>query len=241
MFRYSKILVMVVITVLLAAGGLFAVAALSSHDQALADVAASAIASPSPDSGVTQSPTPTVDSAAVLLDIKKFKKLALKVEKKARLARVELVKRRKAFGKSLPAKLKPHSAFDTWESRRRYYKCHLDSIKRWNSYYWNKMVTKPGKGGTIGVDRWKPLLRYCGMPAKQMWHALSVMWRESNGDSKQANSSNHVGLYQFARDWWWNMKTGKLKWNPRDPFQNVLHFVRAVLGKSGWSPWAETA
>jgi hypothetical protein len=167
-----------------------------------------------------------------------YKGGALKAERKAKVARVELVKRRKAFLRSAPAKLKPHSAFTTWHNRLIYYKAMLKSYKGWNKYYWDKMVTTPNKlchPHSEGVKRWIPLLRYCGMPADQMWHALSVMHRESRGDSWANNNSNHRGLFQFAVDWW------RGKWNAYNPYQNVLHFVRAILGKPGWSPWAETA
>ncbi|MCX6728454.1 MAG: hypothetical protein NTV39_01650 [Candidatus Saccharibacteria bacterium] len=71
-----------------------------------------------------------------------------------------------------------------------------------------------------------------------MWHALSVMDRESHGKNKKSTAS---GLYQFLADWWRNKKTGHRKWNPFNPWKNIQHFVNAILGPSGWSPWALTA
>jgi len=99
-----------VVVVLLTAGSLFAVAALISHDQVLADGATvsspSASASPTPTTTDTATPTPTptltIDPAAVILDIANYKDKALKVERKTKKVRVELVKRAHALGKQSP-------------------------------------------------------------------------------------------------------------------------------------------
>jgi hypothetical protein len=80
------------------------------------------------------------------------------------------------------------------------------------------------------------------MPSNQIWRALQVMDRESHGDPTTKNKkSTASGLFQFLADWWRNKTTGHRKWNPFNPYQNILHFVKAILGPSGWSPWALTA
>lgn len=242
MFRSFRILVMVVV-VLLIASSLFAVAALISRDQVLADGVSASLstsASPTPDGEVTQTPTPspTIDSAAVILDIAKYRDKALKNERKSRRARTELVKRAKALGKQLPKRMLPRSSFDTWHARFKYYKGLLRKYRASNRTYW-KWIRHPGGSG---VNRWIPLLNYCGMPSDQMWHALQVMGRESHGDPTAKNkSSTASGLFQFLADWWRNKTTGKRRWDPFSPYQNILHFVRAILVPGGWSHWSETA
>jgi hypothetical protein len=246
-----------VVIALLTASSLFAVAALFSHDQVLADVVAvspSASASPSPGGDVTQTPTPTpittdtttptptptstIDPAAVILDIANYKVKALKVERKAKKARIELAKRAKALCKQSPKRMLG-SSFDTWQARWVYYKDRLHAILHQSRKYW-KLIRHPK--AKSGVNRWIPLLRYCGMPSHQMWHALKVMHGESRGNPCAKNKhSTASGLFQFLSSWWRNKTTGKKKWNPFDPYQNIQHFVWAVLGPSGWSPWALTA
>lgn len=247
MFRkYFRFLVMVVI-VLLAAGSLFAVAALFSHDQVLADGATisspSASASPTPtttDTATpTPTPTPTIDPAAVILDIANYRAKALKNERIAKRARTELVKRTKALGKQPSKRMLSRSSFDTWEARFLYYKGLLKKYRASNRSYW-KLIRHPT--AKSGVNRWIPMLYYCGMPGDQMWHALQVMERESHGTPKAKNKrSTASGLFQFLADWWRNKVTGKRKWNPFDPYQNILHFVGAILVPGGWSHWSETA
>ena len=229
MFRSFRILVMVVI-VLLTASSLFAVAALISHDQVLADSVA-----PSPSSSASPMPTSTIDPNQ---DIAKYKNKARKIEKKTKKVYIELVKRAHALnlGKVPPKRKLPGSSFDTWEERFRYDKDRLKAFRQLNHKYWRAIRHPKAKSGT---DRWVPLLRYCGMPQNQMWHALQIMGRESHGDPTAKNKhSTASGLFQFLADWWRNKKTGGIKWNPFDPYQNILHFVRAILGSPGWSPWA---
>lgn len=269
MLRSFRILVMVVLTLII--GGLFAVSAPNLHDQAFANGVAitqtdnaspspnvsadpSATPTPTPTSTESASPTPTPTATSTPppppppfdpTDALLHKEGAQKFERKAKAQRVELVKRCNAFQEPAPAKLKPRKAFDTWKARKGYYKAMFKSFKAKNQAYWKRMVTNPHKlchPHTEGVKRWLPLLRYCGMPADQMWRAVKVMGRESHGDSWAKNKkSTASGLFQFLRDWWWNKKTGKRKWNPFDPLQNVLHFVRAIKEPGGWSHWAETA
>lgn len=245
-----------VVMVLLFACSLFAVAALISSDQALADDTSappSASASPMPSGEAAQTPTPTptpaetttpaptptptIDPTAVILDIAKYKGKALAKERKAKKVRTELVKRAKALGRQAPKTLS-RSHFDTWKDRFKYYKNQLKKYRERNRTYW-KWISSPGGSG---VNRWIPMLNYCGMPGNQMWHALKVMERESHGDPNAKNKkSTAKGLFQFLADWWRNKKTGKIKWNPFNPHQNVLHFVRAIMVPGGWSHWSETA
>lgn len=249
-----------VIIVLLAASSLFAVAALISHDQVLADglsASPSTSASPSPGGEVTSTPTPTptptstatptptptptIDpiAAAAILDVANYKHKALKVERKVKKARAELVKRAYALDKKPPQRLMSKSSFGTWQARLTYDRDSLRAIRYQSSKYW-KLIRYPK--AKSGVNRWVPLLLYCGMPRDQMWHALLIMDRESHGNPKAKNKhSTASGLFQFLADWWRNKKTGGNKWKPFDPYQNILHFVRAILGPPGWSPWALTA
>jgi hypothetical protein len=177
-------------------------------------------------------PTPTIDPMDAVL----YKDRALAKEKRARKAWKELTKRAKALGKK-PPKLLPRSSFGTWKQRLSYYDARVKASKGWRKYYWNKLVKPSG----IGVNRWKPLLRYCGMPGGQMQRALSCMWNESNGNPRVDSNWPYVGLYQFHMDWWWDYDKHKRKWNPYDPYQNVLHFVKAILVPGGWGHWAATA
>jgi hypothetical protein len=254
-FRKLKLLIMVVIALMLASG-VFAVVATTANYQALAEaVATSPSVSPKPTPSGESTPTPTVaptetanptptptptstptiDPAAALLDIATYRQRAIDKHRRVVKVRSELVKRTHALGIKSPKRLKPRSSFVTWEARFNYYKNLLTKYRERNKECWRRIYTIHNKGGTTGVNRWIPLLRYCGMPEGQMWRAIKVMTGESHGDPTACNSSNHRGLYQFSVDWWYG------KWNPFNPYQNVLHFVRAIKVPGGWSHWAATA
>lgn len=230
----SKLLSMVV-AALLSIAVFLSVAAIAAYHNAFAegvnsDAGLTSSASPSTQATSEPSPSPsaTVDPA-VILDVKLYKKKALKVEKVAKKARARQVVLRKAFKTSPPKRLRPRSEFDTWESRWRYCKSRRDDFKKKNSELWKKMVKPAGK---TGVDRWKPLLRYCGMPENLMWRACKTMTRESHGDPTAISpGGTYWGLFQFGKPWWLG------KWNPLDPLQNVSHFVKAIKKPGGWSHW----
>jgi hypothetical protein len=225
---------MVVVTLLLTAVFLSLVAINSFHN-ALAEGVnfdAGLTSSPSPSGQATSEPSPSLSATvdpAVILDVKLYKKKALKVEKAAKKTRARQVVLRKAFEMSPPKRLRLRSEFGTWESRWRYCKSRRDDFEKKNNELWKKMVKPPGN---TGVDRWKPLLRYCGMPEGLMWRACMTMDRESHGDPTAISpGGTYWGLFQFGKPWWQG------KWNPLDPFQNVYHFVKAIKKPGGWSHW----
>ena len=97
----------------------------------------------------------------------------------------------------------------------------------------HRRIVRPGGHG---VARWAPLLRYCGLPEREMARALRTMRRESRGDPWARNrGSGAAGLYQFMPPWW------RGRWNPYDPLQNAHHFVRVIERPGGWRHWATTA
>lgn len=97
----------------------------------------------------------------------------------------------------------------------------------------HRRIVRPGGRG---VARWAPLLRYCGMPERELARALRTMRRESGGNQWARNrASGAAGLYQFMPAWW------NRRWNPYNPEQNVRHFVRATRHPRGWRHWAATA
>jgi hypothetical protein len=246
----SKLLILVVTTLLLACS-VFAVVGLIANDQVLAEgitaspsgspsatpeseASPTQVPSPTPTESATPTPvpSPTIDPTAVILDITKYRATALKVEKRVKKARTELAKRRAAFGRPTLKALKGRRDFTTWKDTLHYYRLVLKDVRQKNRDLWRVMV-QPGGSGVV---RWIPLLHYCGLPESMLGHALQVMDRESHGNRWAKNkSSTASGLYQFLASWW------RGKWDPFNAYENVRHFVKAVLGPSGWSPWALTA
>lgn len=97
----------------------------------------------------------------------------------------------------------------------------------------HRRIVRPGGHG---VTRWAPLLRYCGVPERELARALRTMRRESGGNPGARNrASGAAGLYQFLPAWW------SRRWNPYDPYLSVRHFVRATRHPGGWRHWAATA
>lgn len=93
---------------------------------------------------------------------------------------------------------------------------------------WQRM-TKPGGAG---VQRWAPLLRYCGLPEAWMWRSLTIMRGESNGNPLCVYCG-HYGLFQFTSAWWAG------RWDWRSPYHQCRVFVKAVKA-GGWHHWAAT-
>jgi len=96
------------------------------------------------------------------------------------------------------------------------------------AHLWQRMV----KPGGAGVQRWAPLLRYCGLPESWMWRSLTIMRGESNGNPTCVYAG-HYGLFQFTASWWAG------KWDWRSPYHQCRAFVKAVKA-GGWGHWAAT-
>lgn len=101
-------------------------------------------------------------------------------------------------------------------------------------------------GGPSNGVRWLPLARWLKWPKAALSTLAKVIMRESSGRKKARNSSDHVGLLQFAYEWAhgiWLIHGKPRFFNRADP-EETLNAGRDVYEDQGHSflpAWALTA
>ena len=129
----------------------------------------------------------------------------------------------------VPAGASSHGAVTVRQAQRAYVKAERAAAEARRVWLATANFTRL-HGAAVG--RWTALSRRAGFHWGELPELMHVIARESGGNPRAKNpTSTASGLLQFLSFWWAG------RWDPFDPYQNLLHGARAVHSV-GWQPWA---